>query len=284
MAQAVRPPSLDSPPGSTEDTRPRVYVIGGRAFMYDAASAASLLSEHRIWATPVGVRRAGSKSSEHNFPCVLTQEQTTLILRRNLADVRLGHPPGADGESPATAPYLPNLAFDDDGGTGAAKAAACGAAGSPSSAKSVTATRGGIEWSFPRTLEEKKSMTVFEDLWAKGLCVAGGSNFGADYVVYDGPPTERHSAAAVLVSRGPHDELSPSEVSAFARVQQAVAKTAIIATAPASANLQPEATATSACDSDLVAAASEPSSGDRVVETDGVEYVTLRFHSVSSRT
>ena len=82
-------------------------------------------------------RRAGSKSSEHNFPCVLTQEQATLILRRNLADVRLGHPPGADGESPTTAPYLPNLAFDDDGGTGAAKAAACGAAGSPSSAKSV---------------------------------------------------------------------------------------------------------------------------------------------------
>lgn len=31
-------------------------------------------------------------------------------------------------------------------------------------------------------------MAVFEDLWAKGLCVAGGSNYGADYVVYDGKP------------------------------------------------------------------------------------------------
>lgn len=29
-------------------------------------------------------------------------------------------------------------------------------------------------------------MAVFEDLWARGLCVAGGSNYGADYVVYDG--------------------------------------------------------------------------------------------------
>lgn len=36
--------------------RPRVKVVDGRAFVYDAASAATLLSEHRIWATPVGVR------------------------------------------------------------------------------------------------------------------------------------------------------------------------------------------------------------------------------------
>lgn len=29
-------------------------------------------------------------------------------------------------------------------------------------------------------------MAVFEDLWAKGLCVVSGSNYGADYVVYNG--------------------------------------------------------------------------------------------------
>lgn len=29
-------------------------------------------------------------------------------------------------------------------------------------------------------------MAVFEDLWAKGLCAVSGSNYGADYVVYDG--------------------------------------------------------------------------------------------------
>ncbi len=39
---------------------------------------------------------------------------------------------------------------------------------------------------FPNTLAEKKSMAVFEDLWAKGLCAVSGSNYGADYVVYDG--------------------------------------------------------------------------------------------------
>ncbi len=36
--------------------RAQVHVAGGRAFVYDAASAATLLSDHRIWATPVGVR------------------------------------------------------------------------------------------------------------------------------------------------------------------------------------------------------------------------------------
>lgn len=29
-------------------------------------------------------------------------------------------------------------------------------------------------------------MAVFEDLWAKGLCAVSGSNYGADYVVYNG--------------------------------------------------------------------------------------------------
>lgn len=29
-------------------------------------------------------------------------------------------------------------------------------------------------------------MAVFEDLWAQGLCAVRGSNYGADYVVYDG--------------------------------------------------------------------------------------------------
>lgn len=42
------------------------------------------------------------------------------------------------------------------------------------------------EWKFPETPTEKKSMTVFEDLWSKGFCVVSGSNYGADYVVYDG--------------------------------------------------------------------------------------------------
>lgn len=42
--------------GSKSFRRPRVNVVDGRVFVYDAASAATLLSEYRIWATPVGVR------------------------------------------------------------------------------------------------------------------------------------------------------------------------------------------------------------------------------------
>lgn len=41
-------------------------------------------------------------------------------------------------------------------------------------------------WKFPDTPAEKKSMAVFEDLWGKGLCPVSGSNYGADYVVYNG--------------------------------------------------------------------------------------------------
>lgn len=97
-----------------------------------------------------------------------------------------------------------------------------------------------------------------------------------------GPPTKCHSAAAVLVSRGPNDELAPTEVSGFARVQQAAAKAAVIATASTAAGK-------GSIEKGLIAASvsgkpSEPSLGDDVIEVvEGVRYITLRFHSVSSR-
>ena len=34
-------------------------------------------------------------------------------------------------------------------------------------------------------------MAVFEDLWGKGLCPVSGSNYGADYVVYNGANNSR---------------------------------------------------------------------------------------------
>ncbi|CAM9301598.1 unnamed protein product [Scytosiphon promiscuus] len=215
--------------------RPRVHVVDGRAFVYDAASAAALLSDCRIWATPIGVRRARNKSPEHNFPCVLSQEQAALVLGRDLAEVTY--------PSSLSSPSLHGRRREDDrdslddsreegeriteprdqeGEKGA----------QPRKKRACSSPRPHSEWKFPETSAEKKSMAVFEDLWSKGFCAVSGSNYGADYVVYDGSPTERHSIAAVIVSRGSGDELSPAEVSGFARVQQAVGKRAVIATAP----------------------------------------------------
>ncbi|CAM9178197.1 unnamed protein product [Ectocarpus fasciculatus] len=197
------------------------------------------------------------------------------------------------------------------------------------------------EWRFPETAVEKKSMAVFEDLWAKGLCAASGSNYAADFVVYNGPPTECHSVAAVMISRGASDELSPAEVSGFARVQQAVGKRAVIATAPLATNdtspvvvggstlasataaaaavvasrdgergptgvegrataprrhavgkeatlgtvsatalKEPPTPAPAAVDA---AAAAEAAAAAAAAANDGVRYITLQFHSVSSR-
>lgn len=43
-----------------------------------------------------------------------------------------------------------------------------------------------LHWQYPETPEQARSMAVFQDLWERGMYVAGGSNYGADYVVYDG--------------------------------------------------------------------------------------------------
>lgn len=96
-----------------------------------------------------------------------------------------------------------------------------------------------------------------------------------------GPPTERHSVAAVVVSRGSNDELFPAELSGFARVQQAVGKKAVIATAP---SVTASATVASRDLSSTAVVESENCAPrDSRRSADGVRYVTLQFHSVSSR-
>jgi len=124
-----------------------------------------------------------------------------------------------------------------------------------------------------------------------------------------GPPTERHSVAAVIVGRGINDELSPAEVSGFARVQQAVGKRSVIATAPLATEDTASASASTSTGTGTEVGATlaatrtdharipgvssqEPAGGrpqsesvSRAAATtnESVRYVTLRFHSVSSR-
>lgn len=126
------------------------------------------------------------------------------------------------------------------------------------------------------------------------------TGFGTQFA--SGPPTERHSIAAVIVGRGANDELSPAEVSGFARVQQAVGKSSVIATAPLATE---GSTSTSAGTAETVALAAAALAAPRNVEAgpitaapphqrgpatpaaptnEGVRYITLQFHSVSYRT
>ena len=127
---------------------------------------------------------------------------------------------------------------------------------------------------------------------------------------FPGPPTERHSIAAVILGRGANDELSPAELSGFARVQQAVGKRSVIATAPRATEDSPSLSTETgaAAAADTVAAIAAPCNVEagptevvgRITTTpryqggpptpaaaptnDGVRYVTLQFHSVSCRT
>lgn len=138
--------------------------------------------------------------------------------------------------------------------------------------------------------------------------------FRSVYRLSTGPPTERHSVAAVILGRGPNDELSPAEVSGFARVQQAVGKRAVVATAPlatedtaatstggavevlsAHRDDGPRPTGTAAGQKTLAprqrgkpatpaqTAATPAHLAAAAAANDGVRYVTLQFHSVCSR-
>lgn len=111
----------------------------------------------------------------------------------------------------------------------------------------------------------------------------------------------------MIVGRGANDELPPAEVSGFARVQQAVGKRSVIATAPLATEDSPfpstgtgmeAAAATVAAvaaprnveaePTDVVGRITAPSRYPAEPPTpptnDGVRYVTLQFHSVSHRT
>ncbi|CAM9689240.1 unnamed protein product [Sphacelaria rigidula] len=250
-------------------------------FVTDEGSATCLLSEHRILAAPIGVRPARNRSEEHTLPYVLSPEQATLVLRRNLADVHLGLVNrGEDGDHRPI--YGAHVRFGNEGET----------ASRPGSVEQPDVRGRTLHWQYPETPEQARSMAVFQDLWKRGVYVSGGSNYGADYVVYDDLPTHSHSVAAVLVGRGRNGELSPAEVSGFARVQQAVAKRAVIASPP-------PPPATQYRGSKVMPKRGEHDRGEKKWDSDvspcnvgaggggengGVRYVTLQFDSVSGRT
>lgn len=81
-------------------------------------------------------RRARNKSPEHNLPCVLSREQATLVLRKNLADPYLSGRPcdisgGDDDEGVWPSPEELAVGHNDGGaaaGATAADATACAAA------------------------------------------------------------------------------------------------------------------------------------------------------------
>lgn len=91
-------------------------------------------------------RPARNKSPEHNFPCVLSQEQATFIIRRDLADVYLGHP--RDVAEEKIVPHRRAGAADiisDDGDAGApASTAALATLGSGSVRSGSHDRRGGL--------------------------------------------------------------------------------------------------------------------------------------------
>lgn len=103
-------------------------------------------------------------------------------------------------------------------------------------------------------------------------------------------PAHSHSVAAVLVSRGPNGELSPAEVSGFARVQQAVAKRAVIASPPPRTATHHRVSKTKKNEDDRGEKQRDSDVSPLSVGTggggdnSGVRYVTLQFDSVSGRT
>lgn len=98
-----------------------------------------------------------------------------------------------------------------------------------------------------------------------------------------GPPTEAHSVAAVLVSRGSDDELSPAEISGFSRVQQAVAKRAVIASPPSRPTREALSKTSSRSEGFMQEHQGDVSPSERA-RGDDVRYITLQFDSVSGRT
>ena len=86
--------------------------------------------------SPPTRRRARNKSPEHNLPCVLSREQATLVLRKNLADPYFSGRPcdiseGDDEEGVRPSPEKLAVAHSDGGAVAGATAAdptACAAA------------------------------------------------------------------------------------------------------------------------------------------------------------
>ena len=71
---------------------------------------------------------------------------------------------------------------------------------------------------------------IFEDLWKFGLTVSSGSQFGAQWLGYQGDPVGLHACCAVIIEpeKSSKTNLRAKDLSGFARVCHTAGKNAII--------------------------------------------------------
>jgi tRNA-splicing endonuclease subunit Sen34 len=76
---------------------------------------------------------------------------------------------------------------------------------------------------FPTTNEYRLRLTVFRDLWRKGLFLSSGIKFGCHYLAYEASPTKVHSKYMIFC-RSSVDALTPFDLTGLSRVASQVKK------------------------------------------------------------
>jgi len=76
---------------------------------------------------------------------------------------------------------------------------------------------------FPTTNEYRIRVTVFRDLWRKGLFLTSGIKFGCHYLAYEASPSKVHSKYMVFC-RSPTDAMTPFDLTGISRVGSQVKK------------------------------------------------------------
>jgi hypothetical protein len=114
-----------------------------------------------------------------------------------------------------------------------------------------------VDAALARAARGREVAAVARDLWQRGFWLSSGLKFGADLLVYQGPPRERHSRFLAIVLRA-GEPLSARELVRFGRLGSAVKKTVLLC------SVAPPAAA-------AAAAASPP------------QYVALRWDAESAR-
>lgn len=81
---------------------------------------------------------------------------------------------------------------------------------------------------FPTTNEYRLKVTVFRDLWRKGMFLTSGIKFGCHFLAYEASPTRVHSKYMVYCQSAT-DSLMPTDLSSLSRVGSQVRKKTLIA-------------------------------------------------------
>ncbi|GMH39373.1 hypothetical protein BSKO_07271 [Bryopsis sp. KO-2023] len=172
----------------------RVFVTGGKGYVYSAEEAQRLRTEHRIVGNMVGgITAFKMQTSVGGLPLELSPDEVTIAVKKGWVKLLSGKE-GLNFRKTVEG-CSANMTLDETLARNTSIAIP--------NLHHEASNSGSLElrgWDYPKTEGEKNRFAVFSDLHEKGFFLTGGAKFGGDWLAYPGDPLVYHAQFVVRLT------------------------------------------------------------------------------------